>query len=287
MPTSADTLLRRVKQAPDEPAPPPRYVGVDDGALRKGQQYGTILIDLERGRVIAMLPGRDGEALKAWLKDHPQVEVITRDRWAAYAEAATAGAPQAQQVADRWHLLKNRREAVERLPERRETAVHEALREPVPTAESAAAAKLFVTNPSTATSATEPVTETTLAAPAAEPVAAPTPAAIGPPESQPSPSPRQRARPARQQRRAERPQRVREPRGRGRSLRQIARATGLSVKSVIRYLRQERCPDWNPGRPRPTRLDAFAPFIGRWIEEGGPNAAALHRELAGRGCGAS
>jgi len=140
MPTSADTLLRRVKQAPDEPTPPPRYVGVDDWALRKGQQYGTILIDLERGRVIDILPGRDGEALKAWLKGHPQVEVITRDRWAAYAEAATAGAPQAQQVADRWHLLKNLREAVERLLQRREAAVHEALREPDLGAESAATA---------------------------------------------------------------------------------------------------------------------------------------------------
>src|SRR5262249_55551546 len=95
MPTSPDTLLRRVKGAPDEPAPPPRYVGVDDWAVRKGQRYGTILIDLERGQVIDILEGRDGGALKAWLKQHPGVEVITRDRWPAYAQAATDGAPQA------------------------------------------------------------------------------------------------------------------------------------------------------------------------------------------------
>ena len=88
MPTSADTLLRRVKGSPDEPAPPPRYVGIDDWALRKGQRYGTIVIDLERGRVLDLLPGRDGEALKTWLKEHPGVEVITRDRWTAYAQAA-------------------------------------------------------------------------------------------------------------------------------------------------------------------------------------------------------
>ena len=295
MPTSADTLLRRVKQAPDEPTPPPRYVGVDDWALRKGQQYGTILIDLERGRVIDILPGRDGEALKAWLKGHPQVEVITRDRWAAYAEAATAGAPQAQQVADRWHLLKNLREAVERLLQRREAAVHEALREPDLGAESAATADAqaategpLVTNSSTVTPATEPVTATTqAAAPATEPVPAPTPTAAEQRSSQPSPSPRRRVRQARQQRRAERYQRVRELRARGQSLRQIARAAGLSVKSVLRYLRQERCPDWNPGRPRATQLDALASFIASWIEAGGRNAAALHRELAGRGCGAS
>jgi transposase len=113
MPTSPDTLLRRVKGAVDEPAPAPRYVGVDDWAVRKGQRYGTILIDLERGRVIDILPGRDGSPLAAWLREHPGVEVITRDRWAAFAQAATEAAPQAKQIADRWHLLKNLREAVE------------------------------------------------------------------------------------------------------------------------------------------------------------------------------
>jgi hypothetical protein len=115
MPTSADTLLRRVKACPDEPSPSPRYIGVDDWALRKGQRYGTILIDLERRRVIDILEGRDGTALAAWLKEHPGVEVITRDRWAAFAQASREGAPQARQVADRWHLLKNLREVVEHL----------------------------------------------------------------------------------------------------------------------------------------------------------------------------
>src|SRR5215472_7225000 len=115
MPTSPDTLLRRVKNAPNEPSAVPRYVGVDDWALHKGQRYGTIVVDLERGRVLDLLPGRDGEALKAWLKEHPGVEVISRDRWSAYARAASDAAPQAKQVADRWHLLKNLREAIEGL----------------------------------------------------------------------------------------------------------------------------------------------------------------------------
>jgi len=113
MPTSPDTLLRRVRAAADEPGPPPRYVGIDDWACKKGQRYGTIVIDLERQRVIDLLPGRDGEALTEWLRKNPQVEVITRDRWPAYAKAASEAAPQATQVADRWHLLKNLREAVE------------------------------------------------------------------------------------------------------------------------------------------------------------------------------
>jgi transposase len=96
MPTSPGTLLRRAKGAADELAPPPRYVGVDDWALRRGQRYGTILIDLERGRVTDIFEGRDGSALAAWLKEHPGVEVVTRDRWAAYAQAAAEAAPQAQ-----------------------------------------------------------------------------------------------------------------------------------------------------------------------------------------------
>lgn len=73
MPTSSDTVLRRVKNAPDEPAPRPRYVGIDDWATRKGHTYGTIVIDLERGTVIDLLPGRDGEAFKVWLAAKPQV----------------------------------------------------------------------------------------------------------------------------------------------------------------------------------------------------------------------
>ena len=114
MPTSPDTLLRRVRYAIDEPVPAPRFVGIDDWAYKKGKNYGTILIDLERRQVIDIFPGRDGEAVKDWLKANPQVEVITRDRWANYAQAASDAAPQAKQVADRWHLLKNLREAVER-----------------------------------------------------------------------------------------------------------------------------------------------------------------------------
>jgi transposase len=140
MPTSPDALLRWIKNAANEPAPAPRHVGVDDRAIRKGQRYGTILIDLERGRVIDILEGRDGEALKAWLKGHPGVEIITGDRWAAYAQAAAEPTPQAQQVADRWHLLRNLDEAMERLFQRRYDDVKERLQEITPIAGSPAPA---------------------------------------------------------------------------------------------------------------------------------------------------
>ena len=133
VPTSGDTILRRVKATPAEPETSYRFIGIDDFALRKGHTYGTILVDLQRGRVIDLFDGRDGVPVAEWLKSHPGIEVITRDRWAAYANACSAGAPQATQVADRFHLIGNIRELVERLFEQHASALDAAL-EPPPTA---------------------------------------------------------------------------------------------------------------------------------------------------------
>ena len=75
---------------------------------RKGQRYGTMLCDLERGRVIDLLADRSAESTAAWLRGHPGIEIVSRDRASLYAEAATKAVPHAIQVADRWHLLRNR-----------------------------------------------------------------------------------------------------------------------------------------------------------------------------------
>jgi transposase len=123
MAVSADTLLRRAKQAGSASIKAPRLLGVDDFAFQRGRSYGTILVDLETHRPVDLLADRSAETFSQWLKSHPGVEVISRDRSTEYLRGATEGAPQAQQVIDRWHLLKNLREAAERLL----TRLHEGL----------------------------------------------------------------------------------------------------------------------------------------------------------------
>ncbi len=107
VPTSPDTVLRCVRGAAEEDREPVRVLGIDDWSWRRGRRFGTILVDLERHRVVDLLRDREVEPVVAWLKAHPSVEVISRDRGDIYVEAASTGAPQAQQVADRWHLLKS------------------------------------------------------------------------------------------------------------------------------------------------------------------------------------
>ena len=109
---SRTTLLNIVRRHPLPAFPAPRVIGVDEFAFRKRHTYGTIFVDLETHRVIDLLPERSVESCAAWLRAHPTVEVVSRDRSVLYAEAIRLGAPQAQQVADRFHLVQNLTEVI-------------------------------------------------------------------------------------------------------------------------------------------------------------------------------
>jgi transposase len=115
---SPDTLLRLAKAGNTQEVTAPAILGVDDFAFRRGLNYGTLLIDWERHRVIDLLPDRTAETFATWLRAHPGVKWISRDRSGEYARGAQLGAPSAQQIMDRWHAIKNLREALERVVSR-------------------------------------------------------------------------------------------------------------------------------------------------------------------------
>ena len=132
MHTSPDTLLRIIRSMPLPELDTTKVLGVDDWSFRKGRKFGTILVDLERQRVVDLLPDRSAETLIAWLKEHPEVEVVSRDRSTDYQRAAKEGAPQAVQVADRWHLLKNLGESLKHWLERQRVALNKAAKTLLP-----------------------------------------------------------------------------------------------------------------------------------------------------------
>ena len=127
MACSPDTLLRLVRRAALPPLPTPRVLGVDDWSFCKRRSFGTILVDLEQRRPVDLLPDREAETLAAWLIAHPGVEIATRDRSRRYAEGLRLGAPEALQVADRWHLIKHLTEALEAFLLHKKSALKEAL----------------------------------------------------------------------------------------------------------------------------------------------------------------
>jgi len=247
VPTSPTTLLRIVRQAGFPEMPTPRYLAVDDWAKRKGKTYGTILVDLERHQVVDLLPARTSEALASWLKTHPGVEVITRDRATAYAEGATVGAPEAIQVADRWHLLKNLGDTVTDVLARHRTQLSRTIPpvEPNPGHEPA------------------PTTKT---------------------QPQISISHAERERLRRRTERLARYEQVVTLRERGLTVNAIGHRVGISERTVNRFLTVGTFPERKRRRPsQPPLLEAYASYLHERWAEGCPNGTQLWRELVGQG----
>jgi transposase len=250
-PVSRTTLLRLVRGLPLPAVPPPRVLGVDDWARKRGCTYGTILIDQERHAVVDLLPERTATALAAWLQEHPGVEILCRDRAGAYADGARRGAPGAIQVADRWHILVNLREALERLLTRKHAAVR-------------AAADDVLSAPSSA----PPMVD----GPTMPLSAAADRTARG-----------QRDQQARRARRFQRFEAVHALHKQGIGVHQIARTLGIGRNTVRRFLRAEGFPERQPRRPGGTFLTPYEPYLRERWDAGCRNISVLWREVRARG----
>ena len=126
---SDTTLNRLIRYLPDPETLAIEVLGVDNWAKRKGQRYGTILVDQQKGKVVDVLEDRTAETLAKWRKTHPEIKMVTRDRSKTYAEGIREGAPQAIQIADRWHLLKNGSETVYRIFQQENALIQKRLKE--------------------------------------------------------------------------------------------------------------------------------------------------------------
>jgi transposase len=253
MPVSPRTLLRLVRRTPEAAHPTPRILGVDDFAFRKGQSYGTLLVDLQQHQPIDMLADRSAASLAKWLEQHPGVEIITRDRAPEYVDGATRGAPNAIQVADRFHLLQNLREAAQRLLERHQAALRSASAPPS-TTDAAASSDPSATAP--------PPVEAMTTVPAAHP-----------------PTRLERVRQERRQRRLARYSEVRALHTQGHGIRAIARQLDLSRQTVRRLVRADQFPEQASRPERASKLDEHIPYLEQQLLAGNDNARALWHEL--------
>ena len=258
---SADTILRTINRtASAGSAGDVKVLGVDDWAWRRGHRYGTVLVDLERRQPIDLLPDRESETLAQWLRSHPTVQVISRDRAGAYAEGARQGAPQAIQVADRFHLFCNMTQALQRVLERLASVLQ----------------RVQLGEPAVSTSATvDPAEPADQEMRTLEKVV---------PEAPIKPNRQEQENDPRREKRKALFEAVRAAYQEGLTKRAIARKAGITRTTVRRLLKAEEFPERAPRQQR-SGLDCFRAYLeSRWAE-GCHNASQLCRELRQRGYG--
>jgi len=244
---SPDTLLRRVRTADHSEHTTPKVLRVDDWAFRRNKTYGTILVDLEPRQVIDLLNDRDAQTLSDWLSMHPGVEIISRDRATAYAEAARTAAPLAQQVADRWHLLKNLTEVFERVLQNRSSSLGAAA-SVIAQAQVNSSPAIIEAGPTTMLSSRDG----------------------------------KQSLESRKHRYA-RYKKVMRLRRKGVSIRSIAKVMKMSRMTVYKYIRADCFPQRAPSRSRGSALNKYLSYIHRRWAEGCNNATQICREVVEQG----
>jgi len=251
---SPTSLLRIVRRMPLPSYSRPAVVGVDDWAYRKGHRYGSIVCDLERHRPLDLLPERSADLLAEWLRRHPDIHTISRDRGDDYIRGTTLGAPQAIQVADRWHLLRNLCDALVRVIDRHRSCV-------------SMAARMKATAPSTT-------------APAAIPHETPL-------DSPTKSLPANRAEEIKQMKRQKRLARYQEVMAlyhQGVSVRAIASKLDIHRETVRTYVRSPGFPE-RAASSQAREIDPYVSHLRQRWKEGCHNAILLHRGLQQRGFG--
>jgi len=248
MAISDDTVLRRIRQKPPQQVSslPVRNLGVDDWAWRKGQDYGTILVNLDLHRVVDLLPDRAAESFSEWLQHHPEIVTISRDRCGIYAEGAAHGAPQSQQIADRFHLVLNLSATMERVLEERSRQLI------LPPVEDPTAASQTVSGGDGNTDVA-------------------------------SPMPRSTRSQLRRQRRLERYEQVVEMSKSGQSQAAISRALGMERKTIRRWLRRGEFPERKSPHRWPPKVNEFGHYLQQRWNEGCHNATRLYHEIRDKG----
>lgn len=245
MDAGLDLLLALVRTTELTVRQTPRVLGVDDWARRKGHDYGTILVDLEQGCIVDVLPDRTAESLERWLRTHPGVEIVARDRAEAYAEGIRLGTPDALQVADRWHLLKNLTDAVYKALQKHQVAIQRMLLTP-PLAAAAQAQPVAVERGSRQ--------EVTASSPRATDLA-----------------------------REQMAEKAQDLQRQGWTVRAIARHLGRSPKTVRKYIDTELPLPLQRRSRRQRKLDTYIPYLLERWNAGCHNAAQLHREIEAQG----
>jgi transposase len=246
MKCSHATVLRLVHQASLPSSEHVRVVGVDEWAWRKGQRYGTILVDLERHVPIDLLEDATAESFAAWLEKYPTIEVVSRDRGTTFADGANRGAPQALQIADRWHIIHNMGEALEKVLARHHADLKRVMA-PVPEEEQQIIAALD-----------QKALARTLAR-----------------------SQTEKQWQARQERRRATFMRVQDLSAQGWSGASIARMLGIHKKTAVKYAQMEHVPEERSDRGR--KLAPYLPFLHTQWSTGEQNIAFLYQAIHTQG----
>ncbi len=242
------TMLRLLRALPDPPVGTVTVLGVDDFALRRGHRYGTVLIDMDSHRPVDVLPDREAATFADWLANHPGAEVVCRDRAGAYAEGTRTGAPQAIQVADRWHLWHNLAGYVEKTVAAHHGCVRREMDVPPDVA-------------------IVPAVQSDL------------------PRAAEAAHAERRENSALVVRTTARYEAVQALKAQGKGIKTIKRELGLAKETVRRFYRASSLEELlaKPRAGRPSKLDEYKPHLHRRWNEGCTNVLELHREIAALG----